>query len=340
MTTIQQVLFELEAPYFGHPYFVTGHALFTAIARQVSDDTVRERLQVSHGVFVPGEYGEYPSAHSQEGYAGKLGQSLPPVEAYADLFVFRDAAQRWLLESRPRDAHNALDIQWHRDRITFAPTCWFGKPAGQRNQRRSMRWYVHAYLHDGGADEVVPLAEDVLDGLRVGGGRNYGFGELSVADTQTVVLEDLDYSGLADADGYELELVSPYVMRTEHPSADDQDVPWWWDAPDAGVRRRETRLIDGDEEYVLGVIDHGQCVEYTGGDPVETAVNGVLRLGSHAKYGFGELRVRPAAADRVGERVTASDEGDSARDVDGCVTASGDDRSERDEAGAGGDVER
>jgi hypothetical protein len=324
MTVVQQVLFELEAPYFGHPYFVTGHALFTAIARQVADDAVRERLQVSHGVFVPGEYGEFPDASSQEGYAGKLGQSLPPVEAYADLFVFRDAAQRWLLESRPRDAHNALDVQWYGDRRVFAPECWFGRPEHMRDRRRSMRWFVHVYLHDGGADEVVPVSEGVLDGVRVGGGRNYGFGEVSVADTQTVTLEDLDYSRLAGADTYELELVSPYVLSTTHPGADDQSVPWWWGASEAGVRRRETRLVDGGEEYVLDVVDHGQCVEYTGSDPVATAMNGVLRVGSHAKYGFGELRVRPAGADRVEERVTAS----------------GGERGARDGAGLGGEAER
>jgi hypothetical protein len=88
-------------------------------------------------------------------------------------------------------------------------------------------------------------------------------------------------------------------------------VPWWWGPPDAGLRRRETRLVDGDEEYVLGVVDHGQCVRYTGSDPVATAVNGVLRVGSHAKYGFGEFRIRPAGADRVEERATASGRGRS-----------------------------
>ncbi|WP_348609727.1 hypothetical protein [Halobaculum rarum] len=317
MTMIQQVLFEMEAPYFGHPYFVTGHALFNAIARQVADDAVREQLQVSHGVFVPGEYGEYPEVSSQDGYAGKIGQSLPSVESYDDLFVFRDAAQRWLLESRPRDAHNVLDVQQYGGREVFAPMCWFGKPEGQRNRRRSMQWYVHAYLHDGGADEVVPVAEDVLDGVRVGGGRNYGFGEVSIADTRVVTLEDLDYTRLGDADAYELELVSPYVLTTEYPGADDQSVPWWWDVSDVGVRRRETRLVDGGDEYVLGVADHGQCVAYAGSGAVETAVNGVLRVGSHAKYGFGEFRVRPAAGDRVEERVTASGSGGSERDAAG-----------------------
>jgi len=42
-------------------------------------------------------------------------------------------------------------------------------------------------------------------------------------------------------------------------------------------------------------------VGYAGSDPVETAKNGVLRVGTHARFGFGELRVRPASHDRVPE---------------------------------------
>jgi len=122
MTVIQQVLFEVEGSYLGHPYFVTGNALFNAIARRV-DERTRRALHVSHGVFVPGEFGEYPAEHSQNGYGGKLGQSLPDVEAYEDLFVFRDAVHRWLLDSRPRDAHNTHDIERHGDRMAFAPAC-------------------------------------------------------------------------------------------------------------------------------------------------------------------------------------------------------------------------
>lgn len=311
MTAIQQVLFELETPYLGHPYFVTGNALATAIARRVDDAAVRQQLQVSHGQFVPGEYGNYPPDASQDGYAAKLGQSLPPVEAYEDLFVFRDAAQRWLLDSRPRDAHNALDLQHHGDRIAFADMCWFGRPEGMHNHRRSMQWYLHAYLHTDGSDAGLPLSTDVLDGLRVGGSRNYGFGRLSVADTQVVTLEDLDYSRLAAADAYQLDVLTPYVLRTEHPGADDQSVPWWWGVPDGGLRRRETRLVDGAETYTLATVDHGQTLTYTGSDPLATARHGVTRVGTHSRFGFGELRVRPASADRVPERTDAATGGEA-----------------------------
>jgi hypothetical protein len=222
--------------------------------------------------------------------------------------VFRDAAQRWLLQSRPRDAHNVLDVQTHGGRLAVAPECWFGRPSGQRNRRRSMSWYVQCYLHDGGGPgaDTVPVAEDVLDGVRVGGARNYGCGELSLVDTQVIDVEALDYSRVREADALQLELVSPYVLASECPGADGQSVPWWWD-DDGQLRRRQTRLVAGDDCYDLATIDHGQVVTYAGNRPVETAKNAVRRVGTHSKFGFGELRLRPGDADRVPARAEASE---------------------------------
>ncbi|WP_246998014.1 hypothetical protein [Halosolutus gelatinilyticus] len=307
MTTIQQVLFEMESDYLGHPYFVTGHALFNALARRV-DARTRRALNVSHGVFVPGEYGAYPESHSHDGYAGKLGMSLPPVEAYEDLFVFRDAAHRWLLDSRPRDAHNTHDIQSHGGRLAFSPVTHFGRPPEHRNSKRTMHWYVHCYLYaDGGDEAVLPLSEDVLDGLRVGGARNYGLGELSLAETQVIDLTGLDYSRVREASSLQIELLSPYVLASDYPEADSQSVPWWWES-DEQLRRRTTRLVAGDDVHAMATVDHGQVVAYAGDRPVETAKNGIRRVGTHAKYGFGELRLRPADAGRVPERAQASEE--------------------------------
>jgi hypothetical protein len=34
-------------------------------------------------------------------------------------------------------------------------------------------------------------------------------------------------------------------------------------------------------------------VKYLGDQPVETAKNGLMRVRSHSRYGFGELRVKP-----------------------------------------------
>lgn len=148
-------------------------------------------------------------------------------------------------------------------------------------------------------DGVVPVSEDVLDGLRVGGARNYGFGEVSVTDTQLVDLDALDYSRVWGADGLQLELVTPYVLASEHTDGDPQSLPWWWDVSSGGLRRNETRLINSDESYVAETVDHGQVIEYVGDDAVRTAKNGVTRVGTHSRFGFGELYVRPLCVDRV-----------------------------------------
>jgi len=123
---------------------------------------------------------------------------------------------------------------------------------------------------------------DVLDGLRVGGGRNYGFGELSLAETQVIDLDDLDYSRVREADNVQLELLSPYVLQSDSPGADSQSVPWWWES-DGEFRRRTGRLVvAGDECHELAMIDHGQVVGYAGDRPVETAINGIQRVGTRS----------------------------------------------------------
>jgi hypothetical protein len=311
MTTIQEVLLGLETDYLGNPYYVSGHALYSALARRVDAET-RRSLCVSHGVFLPGEYGSYPDEHSQSGGVPYMGTGLRPVEAYEDLFLFRDPAQRWLSDSRPRDAHNSHDLALHGGRVAFASTCSFGRPSSARNTKRTVTWYLHCYLHAAGEagttdgrPDVLPLSEEVLDGLRLGGARNLGLGETRLKDTQTIELESLDYSRLeaADSDRYQLELVSPYVLSSTYPGADDQSVPWWWDVPPRGLRRREERLVENSDVYELKTVDHGQIVGYAGDDPVWTAMSGVLRVGTHSRFGFGELRVRPLSDDRVPERV-------------------------------------
>jgi len=170
------------------------------------------------GVFVPGEYGAYPESHSHDGYGGKLGMSLPPVESYEDVFVCRDAAQRWLLDSRPRDAHNTHDVQSHGGRLAFAPKAHFGRPPEHRNSKRTMHWHVHCYLHaDGETRTSSRFPWMYWMGCVSAGGRNYGFGELSLAETQVIDLDDLDYSRVREADNVQLELLSPYVLQSDSP---------------------------------------------------------------------------------------------------------------------------
>ena len=52
-------------------------------------------------------------------------------------------------------------------------------------------------------------------------------------------------------------------------------------------------MLEQREIYRLQIIDHGQVVKYEDDHPVETAKNAIRRVGSHSRYGFGELRVIP-----------------------------------------------
>jgi hypothetical protein len=52
-------------------------------------------------------------------------------------------------------------------------------------------------------------------------------------------------------------------------------------------------MLEQREVFQLETVDHGQIVESLGDHPVETAKNGLKRVGSHSRYGFGELRVKP-----------------------------------------------
>lgn len=154
----------------------------------------------------------------------------------------------------------------------------------------------HARLEFGRA--VPPRTDEVAEPVEVV--------DLAVVDTQCVGLETLDYTRLEDADEYVLEVVTPYVLSSAYPGADDQSIPWWLSrdgrTTDTGLRQREERLVHDGTVYPLETIDHGQVVAYTGNDPIQTAQNGILHVGTHSRFGFGEFRLRPASDDRVPER--------------------------------------
>ena len=133
----------------------------------------------------------------------------------------------------------------------------------------------------------------MLDRLQFGGKRNYGYGITRLKDTQVIDLEALDYSRLKNGEAFLVEVTTPFVLESEYPKAADQDVPWWWKESRRVLREREEKILEQREVYKLQTVDHGQVVKYEGDRPIETAKRGILRVGSHSKYGFGELRVRP-----------------------------------------------
>lgn len=291
MTRIQQVHWELEMDYIGHPYYVSGNAILHALGQHVPHN-VHQHLHASHGMFVPGQFGRFPDEHSQSGTQPHLGSGLPDVESYDDLFLMRNPTHRWLLDSRPRDALNTHDIRPQSGHPALTHESIMGRPEDAHKKQQTTKWYIHAYLHAGDPD-VLPLDRDILEGCQFGGKRNYGYGVTGLRDTQIVDLDDLDYSRLEHSDAFLLEVTTPFVLESEYPKAADQDIPWWWTESRSDLRERAEKILKQREVYELQTVDHGQIVTYEGGRPIETAKSGILRVGSHSKYGFGELRVKP-----------------------------------------------
>jgi len=112
---------------------------------------------------------------------------LPAVESYDDLFLLRQAAQSWLLDSRPRDALNTHDVRVQSGHLALAHETIMGRREDQRKQQQTTKWYINAYLH-ADQDDVLPLDESALDGLQFGEKRNYGYGITRLKDTQVVDL--------------------------------------------------------------------------------------------------------------------------------------------------------
>lgn len=291
MTRIQQVHWEFVMDYIGNPYFVTGNAILHALAQNLSHD-IHRLLHASHGVFVPGEFGSFPSEHSQKGTQPQVGGTLTDVEFYDDLFLLRNPQQPWLLDSKPRDLFNTHDVRLQSGHPALAYRSVLGMPEDAYKSRHTTTWYLTAYLH-ADDDSVLPLADDDLDELQLGGQRNLGYSQTRLKDTQLVNLDALDYSRLRDADGHLLELMTPYVLESAYPGAEGQDIPWWWAEKRSELRERNSTIFEQREPYDVVTVDHGQVVEYTGNQPIQTAKNGIERVGTHSKYGFGELRVKP-----------------------------------------------
>jgi len=288
----QDILWTLETDYRGNSYYVSGNALLHALAhRDKIDYHEQQALSVSHGMFCPSVYGVFPEWHSQSGGRMSFASTLKPIERYADLFLFRLPYHPWMHDGRPRDAVNTPHYRESREHDLMTPHQAIqvsdGKP-------RKSQWYIHCYLtQDDGAD-ILPLPESAFDGLQVGGRRNYGFGRVNHKDSAMVDVHALEYDRLEESDGHVLELVTPYVIASEFDDEDGrEDVPYWWDA-NVDYRLREDAIVHQNQRYALEVCDHGQVTRYEGGSPVQTAKNGVARVGRHKKYGFGELMVRPA----------------------------------------------
>lgn len=97
-----------------------------------------------------------------------------------------------------------------------------------------------------------------------------------------VDLDGLDNSHLTDVVAHLIEVVMPVVLESKYPGANDRGIPWWWSVDEVeNLRIRTGTVVEDREAFDLETVDHGQVVSYEGDRPVETACDGIIRVGSH-----------------------------------------------------------
>jgi|APHM01.1.fsa_nt_gi hypothetical protein len=97
------------------------------------------------------------------------------------------------------------------------------KPEGARKQQTT-KWCVHTYLYADDHD-TLPLGEDVVNGVKSGGRRNYGHGVTQLKESQRIDLNVLEFTRFGEAEVYLIELVTPFVGNSEYPNTDLDIVP-------------------------------------------------------------------------------------------------------------------
>jgi len=67
-----------------------------------------------------------------------------------------------------------------------------------------------------------------------------------------VDLDELDYSRLEGAETYLIELLTPFVLESEYPEANDCTIPWWWAESRDELRLREEKILEQREVFQTG----------------------------------------------------------------------------------------
>ena len=66
-----------------------------------------------------------------------------------------------------------------------------------------------------------------------------------------------EYSRSEGAETSLIELVTPFVLNSEYPEANDRTIPWWAENRD-DLRLREEKILGQREVFRLETVDHGQ----------------------------------------------------------------------------------
>lgn len=265
-------LLELLSHYSGNPYYVTGNAIAhaTRLTGQLTDEQ-KKRLSISHGII--------------KTFA--RNDNLDKPADYSEFFKI------W---RTPRTSRSELIVPelryYHPDRgapfILMSPTRYEGKkdPDKEQNRRSTL---ISFYVI--GLEDTDP---NIFDGIAIGGRRNMGMGKTRLH--LHISTDTSQWTGFPENDKLGVELITPLCLRSTFPGCDETNFPNFLEPHASGrFRTREEGITIHQKKVDLHLLDSGQafaikeCLPRT--ELQKTINNGIERIGTHSKYGYGEYKV-------------------------------------------------
>lgn len=262
--------------YVGNPYYVSGNALLHSVAGKLSYREKR-RANFSHGIFL-NMYKEFRKRYrTKKGHL--VGKEIPDIKTYWDFFKLR----RKPFPYTSYDEFRVPDIYDYDGR--------------KIQKRRLLYFYVMNLDRD---------IKELFNGAIVGGARNYGFGELTVEDTKTINLNEIEPKTMTydqkegekklkkinELNNPTIELITPICLKSEVSGTENYDPPSFLHRPSGEYRTRKEIILSSREEKKLELIDSGQTFGFNGDSLTKTAYNGIQGIMNHKKYGYGEFLIR------------------------------------------------
>ena len=289
-----------ESPYVGNPYYITGNGIYHAVASRLTD-AQRASISVSHGVFFNVASvevgGKRRTARDSEGHLISTQAGASPISkiwTYEDFFLLRTQRLETL------NLHGPWGEMFYEESLPVRPLRFDN--SDQHRLRRpeeggdeAIVWeYLNFYTH--GCDDLDP---NLFDGISLGGKRNKGFGATSLADSAEVRVDELDFLSLERSGNVDALLITPICLKSQFPGTEPCAFPSFAMQPKM-YRTRSEFIKHGDQRYGLELIDHGQRfdlapVVVARRNLVELAKEGIKRIGTHSKYGYGEFKLTAGA---------------------------------------------
>lgn len=268
---IDLFLLRLDSHYCGNPYYVTGHALASALrlGREFSEEQ-KKQMQVSHGIF--------------KVFVGSQTNEPDAPRTYDEFFQTWRTLARVPVDLVVPEYRTVLRKQ--SPPILLASPFRYSKRLDPAKEQRQFSTFLSFYV--GGLGGIDP---NLFDRIQVGGRRNQGMGLTRLH--HHIQTDTASWFGWPDAQPLGVRFITPLCLSSTFAGTDAFAFPSFLEPHQSGrFRQREEDLNMHGQACMLSLCDSGQAFALkSDASPRHTCELGISRIGVHKKYGYGEFQV-------------------------------------------------